>query len=88
MQADEEVSALVSEKLSGESVVVSGTFSRVSRDELKEMVIKNGGKVLSAVSSNTTMIVAGENMGPSKLEKANKLGINILSEEDFLQLIE
>ncbi len=88
LQADEEVSALVSEKLSGESVVVSGTFSRVSRDELKEMVIKNGGKVLSAVSSNTTMIVAGENMGPSKLEKANKLGINILSEEDFLQLIE
>lgn len=88
LQEDEGVSALISQKLSGESVVISGTFSHVSRDDLKEMVIKNGGKVLSAVSSNTTLIVAGENMGPSKLEKAKKLGVKILSEEDFLHLIE
>ncbi len=88
LQEDENVSALVSQKLSGESVVVSGSFSRVSRDELKELVIKNGGKVLSAVSSNTTLIVAGENMGPSKLEKAKKLGVRIISEDEFLSIIE
>jgi len=88
LQEDENVSALVSQKLSGESVVVSGSFSRVSRDELKELVIKNGGKVLSAVSSNTTLIVAGEKMGPSKLEKAKKLGVRIISEDEFLSIIE
>ena len=88
LQEDENVSALVSQKLSGELVVVSGSFSRVSRDELKELVIKNGGKVLSAVSSNTTLIVAGEKMGPSKLEKAKKLGVRIISEDEFLSIIE
>jgi DNA ligase (NAD+) len=73
--------------LSGQSVVISGTFSSISRDELKELVIKNGGKVLSAVSASTSLLIAGENMGPAKLEKATKLGVKIISETDFFELI-
>jgi DNA ligase (NAD+) len=76
------------EAFKGQSVVISGTFSRISRDELKELVLKHGGNVLSAVSGNTSLIIAGENMGPAKLEKANKLGIKIISEDDFFKLIE
>lgn len=78
----------VSNRLSGVSIVISGTFSRISRDELKELVLKNGGKVLSSVSSNTDILVAGENMGPSKLEKATKLGIKIISEDDFFEMLD
>ncbi len=78
----------VSEKLNGLSVVISGTFSRVSRDELKELVLKHGGKLLSAVSANTDFLVAGEKMGPAKLDKATKLGVKIVTEEEFLTMIE
>lgn len=75
-------------KLNGMSVVVSGTFSQISRDALKELIIKHGGKVQSAVSASTSFLVAGENMGPAKLEKATRLGIKIISENDFFKLID
>lgn len=77
-----------SDKLFGENVVISGTFTQVSRDEAKVLVEKHGGKVLSSVTGNTTLIVAGENMGPAKLDKARKLGIKIVSEDDFLKFIQ
>lgn len=74
--------------LSGKSFVVSGVFSSFGREELKKLIEENGGKVLSSVSSKTDFIVAGENMGPSKLEKAKSLNIRILSESEFLALLE
>ncbi|WP_299220675.1 NAD-dependent DNA ligase LigA [uncultured Aquimarina sp.] len=73
--------------LKGQTFVVSGVFEKVSRNELKKLIEDNGGKVSSSISSKTTYVVAGANMGPSKLEKANKLGITIISEDDFLNLI-
>ena len=75
-------------KLNGMSVVVSGTFSQISRDALKELIIKHGGKVQSGVSASTSFLVVGENMGPAKLEKATRLGIKIISENDFFKLID
>lgn len=84
-QSDDIIS---SSKLKGKSVVISGTFQRISRDELKDMVMKHGGKVLSAVSSSTDFLIAGENMGPAKLDKATKLGISIISEDDFFKMID
>ena len=77
---------LTSETLVGKSFVVSGRFSR-SRDEMKALIEAHGGKNLAAVSGNVDYIVAGENMGPAKLKKAGKLGIRILSEEEFLRMI-
>jgi DNA ligase (NAD+) len=77
-----------SEILNGLSVVISGTFSKLSRDELKETVLQHGGKVLSAVSANTDLLIAGEKMGPAKLDKATKLGVKIISEDEFLKMIE
>ena len=74
-------------ELSGFSIVISGTFSQFSRDELKLMIEKNGGKNVSSISSKTSFLVAGENMGPSKLEKAKSLGLKILSETEFLNLL-
>ncbi|WP_299188934.1 NAD-dependent DNA ligase LigA [uncultured Aquimarina sp.] len=76
------------ETLKGQTFVVSGVFEKVSRNELKKLIEDNGGKVSSSISSKTTYVVAGANMGPSKLEKANKLGIVIISEDDFLNLVE
>lgn len=75
-----------SESLAGKSFVVSGRFSR-SRDEMKELIERHGGRNLAAVSGNVDFIVAGENMGPAKLKKAEKLGIRIISEEEFLEMI-
>ena len=77
-----------SDKLVGQSFVVSGTFSQFSRDELKELIEKNGGKNLSGVSAKTNYLVAGEKTGPAKMTKAEKLGVQILSEEEFIQLID
>lgn len=74
-------------KLAGKSIVISGVFSHHSRDEYKELIEKNGGKNVGSISSKTSFILAGENMGPSKLEKAQKLGIDIINEEEFLNLI-
>lgn len=74
-------------KLNGDTYVISGVFSRVSRDELKKIIEENGGKVSSSISSKTKFLVAGENMGPSKLAKAEKLGTKILSEDEFLKMV-
>ena len=75
------------EKLKGQTFVVSGVFEKISRTELKKNIEDNGGKVSSSISSKTSYIVAGANMGPSKKEKADKLGIPIISEDDFLTMI-
>lgn len=74
--------------LAGKSFVISGVFSLHSRDEYKELIEKNGGKNVGSISKKTDYVLAGENMGPSKLEKANKLGIPIISEQDFLKMLE
>ncbi|MFM7195504.1 MAG: helix-hairpin-helix domain-containing protein, partial [Bacteroidota bacterium] len=76
-----------SDRLANLSFVVSGVFSSFSRDELHQTIEANGGKVLSGVSAKTDYLVAGENMGPSKREKAEKLGVKIISEEAFCKLI-
>ena len=76
-----------SDKLSGKIIVISGTFSHHSRDEYKALIEQNGGKNSGSISGKTTYVLAGENMGPAKLEKARKLGIEILSEDDFLKMI-
>jgi DNA ligase (NAD+) len=75
------------EKLSGLSIIISGTFEKYSRDELKEMIERNGGKNVGSISKKTNYLLAGENMGPSKLEKANQLGVPIISENDFLKML-
>ena len=75
------------DKLAGQSIVISGVFTHHSRDEYKEMIEKNGGKNVGSISSKTSFILAGENMGPAKLEKAQKLGVKIMSEDEFLALI-
>ena len=76
--------APLSNKLEGMSIVISGVFAHHSRDEYKAMIEQHGGKNVGSISSKTTFILAGENMGPSKLQKAEKLGIRILSEDEFL----
>jgi DNA ligase (NAD+) len=75
------------EKLKGLSLIISGTFEKFSRDELKAMIELNGGKNVSSISSKTNYLIAGENIGPSKLEKAQKLKIPVISEDEFIQLI-
>jgi DNA ligase (NAD+) len=77
-----------SDKLNGLSFVISGTFAQKSREELKQLIELHGGKNLSSVSAKTNYLVAGENMGPAKLATAEKLGVKIISEEDFLAMIE
>ncbi|KGO92532.1 NAD-dependent DNA ligase LigA [Flavobacterium subsaxonicum] len=77
----------VSDKLAGKIVVVSGVFAKFSRDELKKAIEDNGGKVGSSISSKTHYVVAGDNMGPAKLEKANQLGVTIITEDEFIALI-
>lgn len=75
------------DKLAGQSIVISGVFTHHSRDEYKDLIEKNGGKNVGSISTKTSFILAGENMGPSKLEKAHKLGIKIISEDELLTLI-
>ncbi len=75
------------DKLSGQSIVISGVFTHHSRDEYKELIEKNGGKNVGSISSKTSFILAGDNMGPAKLEKAQKLGVRIVNEDEFLTLI-
>ena len=75
------------DKLAGQSIVISGVFVHHSRDEYKELIEKNGGKNVGSISAKTSFILAGDNMGPAKLEKVKKLGITILSEDEFLKLI-
>lgn len=73
--------------LAGKNIVISGTFSRHSREEYKEMIERNGGKNVSSVSKKTSFIIAGENMGPAKLEKAHSLSVPLISEDEFLDMI-
>lgn len=80
----EKVNPNATDKFAGKTFVVSGVFTQFSRDELKKAIEDNGGKVGSSISAKTDFVVAGDNMGPAKLEKANKLNIPILSEEDFI----
>jgi DNA ligase (NAD+) len=78
---------LASNALDGAKIVVSGVFTKFSRNELKQLIEENGGKNVSSISKNTDYLVAGENMGPAKKEKAEKLGVKIISEEEFEELI-
>ena len=83
-----EQTAAQSDKLAGLSIVISGVFQHHSRDEYKLLIEQNGGKNVGSISGKTSFILAGDNMGPSKLQKAEKLGIKIVNEDEFLQMIE
>ena len=87
MQLSESQTAATSDKLAGQSIVISGVFTHHSRDEYKLIIEQNGGKNVGSISGKTSFILAGDNMGPSKLEKAQKLGIKIMNEDEFLDLI-
>lgn len=87
MERQEDEEGEQSDKLAGLSIVISGVFSHHSRGEYKDMIEKHGGKNVGSISSKTSFILAGENMGPAKLEKAQKLGIKIINEDDFLQML-
>ena len=88
MALSEEVLSERSDKLKGMSIVISGVFMKHSRDEYKSLIEKHGGKNVGSISGKTSFILAGDNMGPSKLEKAQKLGVQIINEEEFLKMIE
>lgn len=88
MQIDAEELAGKSDKLAGSTFVISGVFHKISRKDLKKLIEDNGGKVTSSVSGRTTMLVAGDNMGPSKLKQAEDRGVQIVNEEDFLSFLE
>lgn len=88
MALSEELMSSATDKLAGKSIVISGVFAHHSRDEYKQMIEQNGGKNVGSISGKTSFILAGENMGPAKLQKAEKLGIQIVDEETFLKMIE
>ncbi|MCI6823207.1 MAG: NAD-dependent DNA ligase LigA [Bacteroidales bacterium] len=88
VRMEAEQTALQSTALEGMSIVISGTFARHSREEYKALIEAHGGKNVGSISKKTSFILAGENMGPSKLEKASKLGVPLKTEEEFLQMIE
>ena len=76
-----------SDLLVGQSIVISGVFEKHSRDEYKHIIEQHGGKNSSSISSKTSFILAGSNMGPAKLEKARSLGVRIVSEDEFLAML-
>lgn len=88
MALSEEQMSSATDKLAGKSIVISGVFAHHSRDEYKQMIEQNGGKNVGSISGKTSFILAGEDMGPAKLQKAEKLGIQIVDEETFLKMIE
>lgn len=88
MALSEEQMSSATDKLAGKSIVISGVFAHHSRDEYKQMIEQNGGKNVGSISGKTSFILAGENMGPAKLQKAEKLDIQIVDEETFLKMIE
>ncbi len=88
LEVADEASGERSDRLGGKSFVISGVFALHSRDQYKDMIEKNGGRNVGSISKKTDYVLAGENMGPSKLEKATKLGIPVITEQDFLQMIE
>jgi DNA ligase (NAD+) len=79
---------LSSNKLEGKSFIISGVFENFSRDELKDLIEANGGKILSSISAKLNYLVAGDNMGPSKLEKAVKLQIPIISDQELVEMLQ
>lgn len=87
-ELSESIIAQRTEKLKDLSIVISGTFEKYSRDEYKSMIEQNGGKNSGSISSKTNYVLAGDNMGPAKLEKAKSLGIPIINEDDFLKMLE
>jgi DNA ligase (NAD+) len=87
MALSKEQTMPASDKLAGQSIVISGVFAHHSRDEYKLIIEQNGGKNVGSISGKTSFILAGENMGPSKLEKAQKLGVRIVSEDEFLEML-
>ncbi|MBR5052401.1 MAG: NAD-dependent DNA ligase LigA, partial [Bacteroidaceae bacterium] len=87
MELGEQQKQARSDKLEGQSIVISGVFQHHSRDEYKALIEQHGGKNVGSISAKTSFVLAGENMGPAKLEKAEKLGIRIMSEAEFLELI-
>ena len=78
---------LQSDKLKEKTFVISGVFEKHSREELKTIIEENGGKILSSISAKLNYLVAGDNMGPSKLEKANKLNVPLISEDELMALV-
>lgn len=87
MEIGEQQKQAQSDKLAGQSIVISGVFQHHSRDEYKALIEQHGGKNVGSISNKTSFILAGENMGPAKLEKAQKLSIRIMSEDEFLEII-
>ncbi|MGV3510067.1 MAG: NAD-dependent DNA ligase LigA [Sphingobacteriaceae bacterium] len=87
LETEDKEIELASDKLSGKTFIISGVFENYSRDELSQIIQSNGGKILSSISAKLNYLVAGDNMGPSKLEKAQKLNIPIISEEELFSLI-
>jgi len=87
MEIDESKNIILSDSLIGKIIVVSGSFSEFSRDGIKEEIAKHGGKVASSISGNTSFVVAGDKMGPEKFKKAEKLNVQVISEEEFIKLI-
>lgn len=87
MQISDEQMAGQTDLLAGQTIVISGVFQKHSRDEYKQLIEQHGGKNSGSISAKTSFILAGENMGPAKLEKAQKLGIKIMNENEFLQII-
>ena len=87
MSLSEEQLASATNILTGKTIVISGVFQKHSRDEYKAMIEQNGGKNTGSISAKTSMVLAGENMGPAKLQKAEKLGIRIINEDEFLEMI-
>ena len=84
---NEDLVAAKTDKLKGLSIVISGTFELHSRDEYKALILQNGGRNSGSVSKNTDFILAGANMGPAKLEKAQKMGVKIIDEKEFIEII-
>jgi DNA ligase (NAD+) len=86
-EIDESANELAGDSLNGLSFVISGVFEKYGRDELKELIKSHGGKIVSSISAKLDYLVAGDKMGPAKLDKANKLNINIISETDLDNMI-
>lgn len=88
MEVDTDRLASAGNALEGKTIVISGSFSRHSRDEYKDIIMAQGGKNSGSISKKTSFVLAGENMGPAKLEKCGKLGVPIVSEDEFLAMID
>ena len=86
-EVTETVIQLASDKLTGKTFVISGVFEGASREELTTVIESNGGKILSGISGKLNYLLAGDNMGPSKLEKAKKLNVPLISQEDLLNML-